>query len=152
MAIDSISDFIKAIDGIGELVRVTEPVSVHLEMCEIADRAMKLPGGGPALLFERPILRDGSTSAYPVAINLFGSMKRMALALGVEKLDDHGDRITKLMDLKVPEGLVGKLSMLPRLFAISKFPPKMKSGSPPCQEIVWQGDEIDLDKIPVLTT
>ncbi|MHB1069295.1 MAG: UbiD family decarboxylase domain-containing protein, partial [Gemmatimonadaceae bacterium] len=152
MTLDSVSDFIQAIDDIGELARVTEPVSVHLEMCEIADRAMKLPGGGPALLFERPVLRDGSTSAYPVAINLFGSMKRMALGLGVEQLDEHGARITQLMDLKVPEGLVGKLSLLPRLFEVSKFPPRVKHGAAPCQEVVWQGDEIDLDRIPVLTT
>ncbi|MCX5760030.1 MAG: UbiD family decarboxylase, partial [Gemmatimonadetes bacterium] len=69
MSLDTLSDFIEAIDGIGELVRVREPVSVHLEMCEITDRAMKLPGGGPALLFERPVLRDGTPSAYPVAIN-----------------------------------------------------------------------------------
>jgi len=60
------------------------------------------------------VLRDGSISAYPVAINLFGSMSRMAMSLGVERLDDHGDRITKLMDLKVPEGFLGKLQLLPR--------------------------------------
>jgi 4-hydroxy-3-polyprenylbenzoate decarboxylase len=152
MSIDSLSEFIEAIDGIGELVRVREPVSVHLEMCEIADRAMKLPGGGPALLFERPVLRDGTASAYPVAINLFGSMKRMALSLGVQDLDEHGARITQLMDLKVPEGIMGKLSMLPRLLEVSKFPPRLKSGPAPCQEVVWRGDEIDLDRIPVLTT
>lgn len=152
MSIDTLSEFIEAIDGIGELVRVREPVSVHLEMCEIADRAMKLPGGGPALLFERPMLRDGTASAYPVAINLFGSMKRMALSLGVQDLDEHGARITQLMDLKVPEGFMGKLSMLPRLLEVSKFPPRLKSGSAPCQEVVWRGDEIDLDRIPVLTT
>jgi 4-hydroxy-3-polyprenylbenzoate decarboxylase len=150
--LDTLQEFIAAIEAAGELVRITRPVSVHLEMCEIADRTMKLPGGGPALLFEKPILRDGSVSQFPVAINLFGSMSRMALALGVERLDEHGDRITKLMDLKVPEGFLGKLQLLPRLLEISKFPPRMASGTPSCQEIVWKGDEIDLDKIPVLTT
>ena len=151
MSLDTLSEFIAAIDAAGELVRVREPVRVHLELCEIADRAMKLPGGGPALLFEHPILRDGSRSSYPVAINLFGSMRRMALSLGVERLDDHGARITQLLDLKVPEGLLGKLSLLPRLMEVAKFPPRMKGGKPACQEIVWRGDEIDLDKLPIIT-
>jgi 4-hydroxy-3-polyprenylbenzoate decarboxylase len=150
--LDTLAEFIAAIDARGELVRIKQPVNVQLEMCEVADRTMKLPGGGPALLFEQPVLRDGSVSTMPVAINLFGSMSRMALALGVEKLDEHGDRITKLMDLKVPEGFLGKLQLLPRLMEIAKFPPRMASGTPACQEIVWRGDEIDLDKLPVLTT
>jgi 4-hydroxy-3-polyprenylbenzoate decarboxylase len=150
--LDTLQEFIAAIDAAGELTRIAAPVSVHLEMCEIADRTMKLPGGGPALLFQRPVLRDGSTSPYPVAINLFGSMSRMAMALGVSRLDEHGDRITKLMDLKVPEGFLGKLQMLPRLLEVAKFPPRTASGPAACQEVVWQGEEIDLDKLPVLTT
>jgi 4-hydroxy-3-polyprenylbenzoate decarboxylase len=150
--LDTLGEFIAAIEAAGELRRIKQPVNVHLEMCEVADRTMKLPGGGPALLFEQPVLRDGSISKHPVAINLFGSMSRMALALGVARLDDHGDRITKLMDLKVPEGFLGKLQLLPRLLEIAKFPPRMASGTPACQEIVLRGDEIDLDKLPVLTT
>jgi 4-hydroxy-3-polyprenylbenzoate decarboxylase len=150
--LDTLQEFIAAIDAAAELKRIAVPVSVHLEICEIADRTMKLPGGGPALLFQQPVLRDGSISPYPVAINLFGSMTRMALALGVSRLDEHGDRITKLMDLKVPEGFLGKLQMLPRLLEVSKFPPRTASGGAACQEVVWQGDEIDLDKLPVLTT
>ncbi len=151
MSLDTLSEFISAIDAIGELVRITEPVRVDLELCEITDRVSKMPGGGKALIFEKPVLADGSVSMYPVAINLFGSMKRMALSLGVENLDDHGDRITKLLDLKVPEGLLGKLSLLPRLLEISKFPPRMKGGTPACQEIVWREDEIDLRKLPIIT-
>ena len=152
MTLDTLQDFIAAIERAGELRRITQPVKVALEMCEIADRVMKMPGGGPALLFDQPVLADGSISAYPVAINLFGSMSRMALALGVGRLDEHGDRITRLMDLKVPEGFLGKLQMLPRLMEVAKFPPRMATGRPACQEIVWQGDEIDLDRLPVLTT
>jgi 4-hydroxy-3-polyprenylbenzoate decarboxylase len=152
LTLDTLQDFITAIEKSGELRRVREPVRVHLEMCEIADRVMKMPGGGPALLFEKPLLRDEAVSPYPVAINLFGSMSRMALALGVPRLDDHGDRITKLMDLKVPEGFLGKLQLLPRLLEISKFPPRTSSGGAACQEVVWQGDEVDLDRLPVLTT
>ena len=96
MTIDTISEFIAQIDAIGELVHVTHPVRAELELCEIADRVMKSPDGGPALLFENVTLRDGSRSAYPVAINLFGSMKRMALSLGVSDLDEIGARITEL--------------------------------------------------------
>jgi len=151
MSLDSLNDFITALDAAGELRRITAPVRVHLEITEIADRVSKQPGGGPALLFEHPVLRDGSRSAYPVAINLFGSMRRMALALGVTDLDAIGWRITELLDLKVPEGFLGKLSLLPRLLEVAKFPPRIKSGTPPCQEVVWRGDEIDLDRIPVLT-
>ena len=150
MALSTLSEYLEAIDRLGELHRVREPVSVHLELTEIADRASKLPGGGPALLFERPLLRDGRPSEFPVAINLFGSMRRMALALGVEDLDAIGARITQLMDLKVPDGLLGKLSLLPRLLEVSKFPPRVRGGQAPCQEIIWRGDEIDLDRIPVL--
>ena len=151
MSLDSLSEFISAIEAMGELVRVREPVRVELELCEIADRVMKQPGGGKALLFEHPVLADGSRSPYPVAINLFGSMKRMALSLGVEDLDEHGARITKLLDLKVPEGLLGKFALLPRLMEIAKFPPRLKSGTPACQEVVWRGDEIDLNKLPIIT-
>ena len=151
MTLNTLSEFIAAIDAIGELHRITEPVKVDLELCEITDRVSKMPGGGKALLFEKPVLPDGTISPIPVAINLFGSMKRMALSLGVERLDEHGDRITKLMDLKVPEGLLGKLSMLPRLLEVSKFPPRMKSGTPSCQETVWRGDEVDLRKLPIIT-
>src|SRR6476620_3796904 len=74
--IDTLAEFIEQLDRAGELVRVRQPVSVDLEMCEIADRVMKQAGGGKALLFERPILMDGTPSAYPVAINVFGSMRR----------------------------------------------------------------------------
>lgn len=150
MAFDTLSEFLAAVERIGELHRITQPVKVHLELTEIADRVSKMPGGGKALLFEKPVLRDGSISPYPVAINIFGSMRRMALALNVEKLDEIGERITQLMDLKVPDGFVGKLSLLPRLLEVSKFPPRTKGGTPACQEIVWRGDEIDLDRIPVL--
>ncbi|HXT49210.1 MAG TPA: menaquinone biosynthesis decarboxylase, partial [Gemmatimonadaceae bacterium] len=115
MTIDTIPQFIEEIEKIGELVRITHPVRAELEICEIADRVMKSPGGGPALLFENVTLRDGSRSAYPVAINLFGSMRRMALSLGVDDLDDIGARITELVQLKLPDGLRGKLSMLPKL-------------------------------------
>jgi len=151
VSLDNIAQFLSAIDRAGELARVAEPVKAKLELAEIADRVMKQQGGGKALYFENVILDNGERSKYPVAINLFGSMRRICLALGVENLDDIGERITEMLDLKVPEGLVGKLAMLPRLLEIGKFPPRVRSGKPPSQEIVLQGDDIDLSKIPIIT-
>ncbi len=152
MALNNLRDFITAIDHIGELVRVTHPVRARLEIAEIADRVMKSPGGGPALLFEQVLLENDRPSAHPVAINLFGSMRRMCLALGTENLDDIGRRISEMLNLKVPEGLFGKLAMLPKLAEMGKFPPRVKGGRPPCQEVVRRDEAVDLDEIPFLTT
>ena len=150
MTIDTVGQFLTELEREGELRRVSHSVSVDLELCEIADRAMKMPGGGPALLFENVKLFDGSRSPYPVAINLFGSMRRMSMSLGVERLDEIGERIAQMMELKVPDGLVAKLSLLPRLLELGKFPPRVKGGSPPCQEIVLRGEEVDLRKLPII--
>jgi 4-hydroxy-3-polyprenylbenzoate decarboxylase len=152
MAIDSLSEFISAIEKSGELVRVREPVRTRLEIAEIADRCMKSKDGGPALLFEKPVMEDGTVSVMPVAINLFGSMKRICLALGVTDLNEIGARISEMLNLKVPEGLFGKLAMLPKLAEMAKFPPKTRGGRPPCQQVVLQGDQIDLGRIPFLVT
>jgi 4-hydroxy-3-polyprenylbenzoate decarboxylase len=121
---------------------------VDKEITEVADRCMKSPAGGPALLFSQPTLRTGGRSQYPVAVNLFGSERRMALALGVECLDHVGARIAELLALKVPEGLLGKLAMLPRLAEIAKFPPKT-TGRPACQATVLQESDVDLTQFPV---
>ena len=152
MTLDSLSDFLSAIDRAGELVRIREPVKARLEIAEIADRCMKAPGGGPALLFEHVIRDDGARSEFPVAINLFGSTRRMALALGVDRLDEVGDRISELLEMKVPDGIMGKLAMLPKLAEMAKFPPKVRGGKPACQEVVQQGSEVNLSAIPFLTT
>ncbi|HET7249706.1 MAG TPA: menaquinone biosynthesis decarboxylase [Gemmatimonadales bacterium] len=149
MALDNLRAFIGAIDAAGDLRRVSHAVSTRLEITEIADRVMKSPGGGPALLFEHPALDNGRASDIPVAVNLFGSGARMALALGVERLDEVGERISELLNLKVPEGLLAKLAMLPRLAELAKFPPKSIAGRPPCQEIVLRGEEVDLRRFPV---
>ena len=150
MTINTLAEFIDALDKAGELVRVRHPVSLNLEMCEIADRVMKQPGGGKALLFEQPILTDGTRSAFPVGINLFGSMRRMSMSLGVDSLDEVGARITELLEMKVPEGLIGKLSLLPPLMELGKFPPRMRRGDAASQEIVWQGSDVDLNKLPLM--
>jgi 4-hydroxy-3-polyprenylbenzoate decarboxylase len=150
MSLDNISQFLSAIDRAGELARITEPVKARLELCEIADRVMKLRRGGPALYFENVILDGGERSRYPVVINLFGSMRRMSLALGVEDLDEIGQRITEMLDLKVPEGILGKLSMLPRLLELGKFPPRVR-GKAASHEVVLKGDEVDLSRLPIIT-
>src|SRR5947199_692923 len=148
MALDNLRDFLRALDARGELVHVGRPVSVDKEITEVADRCMKSPGGGPALLFTQPTLASGGRSRYPVAVNLFGSEKRMSLALGVECLDHVGARIAELLAMKVPEGLLGKLAMLPRLAEVAKFPPKTVS-RPASQNTVLKDSDVDLTHFPV---
>jgi 4-hydroxy-3-polyprenylbenzoate decarboxylase len=151
MSIDSLREFVAALQRENELEVVRRPVSVIREIAEIADRCMKMAGGGPALLFEQPVLEGGSKSAIPVGINLFGSMRRMALALGVDNLDDIGSRIEELIKLKVPEGWREKIALLPKIGEIAKYPPRIGSGRPPCQQIVMHGSEIDLGALPIIT-
>ncbi|MDQ3516953.1 MAG: menaquinone biosynthesis decarboxylase [Gemmatimonadota bacterium] len=149
MALDTLKEFIDQLESEGELVRITQSVSANLELCEIADRVMKSPGGGKALLFENVTLIDGGRSAYPVAINLYGSHRRMSMALGVADLDDIGKRITELLELKVPDGLIGKLSLIPRLLEVGKFPPRV-GGKAACQQVVLRGEEVDLRSLPII--
>ena len=145
MSFDSLRQFIDALDRAGELRRITAEIDPRLQVTEIANRCMKSEGGGPALLFEN--IRG---SAIPLAINLFGSRRRMAMALGVEDLNQVGDRLAKMLKLEVPEGLFGKLAMLPQLVEISRFPPRrVRSG--PCQEVVLKGEEVDLNLLPIIT-
>jgi 4-hydroxy-3-polyprenylbenzoate decarboxylase len=150
MSLENLRAFIAALDEAGELVRVREPVSVDREITEIADRCMKSRGGGPALLFERPVLRGGVPSRVPVAINLFGSLRRMALALETPSLDDVASRITELLKVEVPDGLAGKLSMLPKLVELARFPPQRATGPAPCQAVVLREQEADVSAWPHL--
>ncbi len=147
---DNSREFLDRIEAAGELVRIGHPVSVDREMTEISDRCMKSRNGGPALLFERPILEDGTESDIPVGLNLYGSMNRMCLSLEVDRLDDIGDRIQDLMKLKVPERWREKLAMLSKVAEIGKFPPRTIKGSAPCQSKVLQGSQIDLTKLPII--
>jgi 4-hydroxy-3-polyprenylbenzoate decarboxylase len=151
VSLDTLGAFISAIEHAGELRRITQPVAARLELCEIADRVMKQPGGGAALLFENVTLDNGSRSPYPVAINLFGSDRRMSLALGVASLDDHAARITELLSTQVTPGIIANLGLLPRLLEVAKFPPRSVGSPAPSQAIVCRGDEIDLGKLPIIT-
>jgi len=100
-----LDDFLADLDRRKLLARVGEPVSPDLEIAAVTDRACKSPGGGPALLFEKP-----AGFEIPVASNVFGSMERMCLALGVETLDDLAREIDELMAPQMPKGMLDKLS------------------------------------------
>jgi 4-hydroxy-3-polyprenylbenzoate decarboxylase len=152
MVFQNLREFLRHLDRTGQLVRIREPVSVDLEMAEIADRTMKLPGGGPALFFERPVLMDGTESDVPVALNIFGSWRRMAEALGVADVEEHAARIAELIRPQVPKGLWGKVQMLPKLVELTKVPPRPFRGKPPCQQVILREGEFDLTRLPVLRT
>lgn len=145
--------FLKQLEASGELHRIPVEVDPHLEMGAIADRVSSEPGGGKALYFEKT-----KNSTLPVAMNVYGSLKRMRMALGVDQeprgLDAIGDRIEKLIQEAMPKpgtGFLDKLAKLPMLAEVSRWMPKtVRKGI--CQEVVKQGDEINLSELPVLTT
>ena len=144
MAYDDLRDWIKTLEKHGELKRVREEVSPELEITEITDRVSK--AGGPALLFENIKGHPG----HKVFINQFGSERRMALSLGVNKLDEIAERITGLMNLKAPEGFLDKLKMLPQLGALtSAFPKTVAAKDAPCKEVIHR-DNLDLNQFPIL--
>jgi len=138
-----LNDFLAALDKERELARITEPVSPKLEICAVTDRVSKSAGGGPALLFEKPTGSD-----MPVAINLYGSMKRICMALGVAHLDDLAREIEDLTTPKIPGGVLDTIKMLPMLGRLTDLMPKTVS-SAPCQEVVKKNGT--LEGMPILT-
>ena len=137
-------DFIGLLESRGELKRITAPVSCELEIAEICDRVVKR--GGPALLFENVVGYD-----IPVLINMFGTERRMAWALGVESLDDLVEQVRRLLGLMQgpPEGIMEKVRTLGQLVRMASFQPKTV-GRAPCQEVVITGEDVDLNKYPIL--
>jgi len=145
MPFADLQDFIHALENKGMLRRVKAEVSQDLEIAEITDRVVK--SGGPALLFEN--VRGHS---IPVAINLFGSDARMALALEVESVEKLPDRLTSFIEMALhpPKGgFLDKIKALPKLMEAASFLPKHVSGGP-CKDVVLKGDSVDLDKFPIL--
>jgi 4-hydroxy-3-polyprenylbenzoate decarboxylase len=142
---NSLKDFLSRLEREGEVVRIKEKVSPILEITEITDRVCKSGGGGKAILFENV---EGSDA--PVLINAFGSKRRMAMALGVEDVEDIAGDIQGLIEIKPPANLLEKIKFLPKLFEISHYPPKIITGSAPCQEVILTGDDIALFKFPIL--
>lgn len=175
MAYRDLRHFLETLETKGELKRIKEPVSPYLEITEIADRVMK--ADGPALLFENPVGRphrlgtpdpdsavighpsihppvDRGSAVhydYPVAINTMGSRRRMSLALSCDDFEEHAGRLEALLQPEIPKGPVEALKKLPWLISELKGVPPKTVDKAPCQEIVMQGDEVDLTKLPILT-
>src|SRR5215467_8960206 len=141
MAYRDLRDFVRALEKHKELKRIKVEVDPILEITEFADRAVKQ--GGPALLFEKP---KGYT--IPVLINSFASMRKMELALEVESVEEVARRIVEFLEMRPPEGLMGKLKMLPKLAEMGAFFPKVVAKGP-CQEVILR-DGFSLQDLPVL--
>lgn len=147
MAYKNQQQFIDVLEKAGELVRIQEYVDPKLEIAEITDRISKTAGGGKALLFENTGYK------FPVLMNAYGSEKRMCLALNVSHLDDVAKEIEGLFHMLASpkESIVDKLKLLPKLGQFASWMPKVKSGRGECQQVVWQGSEADITKLPVIT-
>ncbi len=136
-----VREWIALLEREGELVRIGAEVDPHLEVTEIVDRTVK--AGGPALLFENP-----KGSAHPLLINQFGTERRMCLALGVEHLDDAAAKLESVLEMQPPQGLAEKVKGLKKLKSIADSMPKTVRRAP-CQELVLDHDEVDLDLLPI---
>ncbi len=153
MAYSSFGQFVRALDEAGELRRVSQPVETDLLIAEWANREMKSPGGGKALLFEKPLI-DGRESKFPLAINTMGSTRRMALALKLDNIDDLAQEISLILKAKPPTDLREGWSLLKQgINLLHARPKKVKDG--PCQEVVHQlegaaPNEFSLRDLPIL--
>jgi 4-hydroxy-3-polyprenylbenzoate decarboxylase len=154
----SLREFIDRLEAEGELVRVSRPVSTVLEMTEIQTRLLN--EGGPAVLFEQPVMEDGSISPMPVLVNLFGTVKRVAMGVTMgnvarttgEELREVGEILAFLRQPEPPGGLKDVLELLPLAKQVLAMKPASKNfGTAPCQEVVLEGDDIDLTKLPIQT-
>jgi 4-hydroxy-3-polyprenylbenzoate decarboxylase len=146
MKYKDLRDFLAQLERQGELKRVAVEVDPHLEMTEICDRLLK--AGGPAVLFEKP-----RGHAIPVLGNLFGTPKRVAMGMGqdsVEALREVGKLLAYLKEPDPPKGLKDAWEKLPVLKQVLNMAPKELSKAP-CQEIVWEGKDVDLGKLPIQT-
>ncbi|EJL6578910.1 4-hydroxy-3-polyprenylbenzoate decarboxylase [Vibrio cholerae] len=146
MNFKDLRDFLDYLEQRGELKRITHPIDPHYEMTEISDRTLRVKG--PALLFENPLGYD-----FPVLTNLFGTPERVAMGMGrqqVQELRDVGQWLAYLKEPEPPRGLKELIEKLPVFKQVLNMPVKRLRRAP-CQEIVWQGDEVDLDKIPVMS-
>jgi len=139
-------DFIAQLETLGELKRISVPVDPRLEMTEICDRVLK--AGGPAILFEHPTGYE-----FPVLANLFGTPRRVALGMGeesVEALREVGKLLAFLKEPEPPKSLKDAWDKWPKFKKILDMAPKVVS-SAPCQEIIWEGEDVDLAKLPIQT-
>ena len=148
MSFATLRDFIQHLESQGDLVRVREPVSTHLEMTEIQTRL--LAEGGPAVLFENPVDADGTPAAMPVLTNLFGTVARVAAGIGrkAEDLRAVGETLAFLRQPEPPGGWREAVAMLPMVKTVMAMKPATATHAP-CQDVVWTGDDIDLGKLPI---
>ena len=156
MSYSSLRAFLDVLERSGDLVRVAEPVSTVLEMTEIQTRL--LAEGGPAVLFERPVLANGQPSDIPVLVNLFGTVKRVAMAVTLggqarttaRELREVGELLAFLRQPEPPTGLKDAVGMLPLLKTVAAMRPNTRSTAA-AQEQVLTGTEIDLGRLPIQT-
>ncbi|HWY48760.1 MAG TPA: menaquinone biosynthesis decarboxylase [Bryobacteraceae bacterium] len=141
MAYSDLREFIAALDKNKELQKIPFEVDPYLEITEFADRAVKQ--GEPALLFEKP-----KGSRIPVLINSFASARKMEIALQVDSVEEVAGRISEYLEMRMPEGLIGKLKMLPRLAEMGSFFPKLVSNGP-CKDVIRR-DNFSLAEYPIL--
>jgi len=138
MAFESFRDFVGQLDRAGELKRISQPVATELEITELADRQMKSPGGGKALLIEKPTV-NGQVSLFPVAINTMGSWKRMAMSMGANSVDEVAAELGSLMKAKPPTGFREAIKLLGQALDLRHAKPKIvKDG--PCKEVIHKFD------------
>ncbi len=142
MAFSSFRDFVEALDKAGELTRISQPVATELEITELANREMKSPAGGKALLIEKPTI-NGEISPFPVAINTMGSWKRMAMSMGADSVDDVAAGLGALMKAKPPTNLRETLKLLGTAMEMRHAKPKRVSGGP-CKEVIHKVESADL--------
>jgi 4-hydroxy-3-polyprenylbenzoate decarboxylase len=150
-------DFIDRLEAAGELIRVSHPVSIVLEMTEIQTRL--LAEGGPAVIFDQPVREDGTISPMPVLVNLFGTVKRVAMAVTLDGKDrstgadlrEVGELLAFLRQPEPPGGLKDAMAMLPLAKTVMEMKPSSRDWRAPCQEIVLTGEDIDLDVLPIQT-
>ncbi|MBP3140555.1 4-hydroxy-3-polyprenylbenzoate decarboxylase [Aliivibrio fischeri] len=146
MQYKDLRDFIGHLEDIGQLKRISHPIDPHYEMTEISDRTLR--AGGPALLFENPIGYN-----IPVLTNLFGTPERVAIGMGrkdVLELREVGKLLAYLKEPEPPKGFKDALDKLPVFKQVLNMPTK-NIRKAACQQIVWQGDDVDLDKVPVMS-
>ncbi|MEX1147559.1 MAG: UbiD family decarboxylase [Sphingomonadales bacterium] len=148
MAYRSLRDFIDRLEADGRLVRVREPVSVHLEMTEIQTRV--IAEGGPAILFENVTREDGTPAGMPVLVNLFGTVERVAWGMNrtPDQLREVGETLSFLRQPEPPEGLREAMGMLPLLRQVMAMRPRTVSRAP-VHDIVLTGGDVDLARLPV---
>src|SRR5918996_4574483 len=134
-------DWIRLLESEGELVRVDAEVAPDLEVTEIVDRTVK--AGGPALLFTNP-----KGSEHPLLINQFGTERRMCLAFDAPSLDTVASKLSDVLEMQPPQGLIDKVKGLQKLKSIADSRPKtVRRGA--CQEVVLEGDDASIDLLPI---